>query len=166
MQREVKEGEHVCCHTIGMGGRGSSGLLSNIPTNQSQSSDRAVFIHSFTHCLLGIWAKDFFINCLVVHDLGHAYSLASVHLPGLFDWWTLHLTKNCQNRVPTRAKKWFQWLFVLKRRETAQPVPTKAFLQPAKTAAMCTAHHDFAYPPPSVSLFLLVQNRMTCIMST
>ena len=30
----------------------------------------------------------------------------------------------------------------------AQPVPTKAFLQPAKTTAMCTACHDYACPPP------------------
>ena len=40
----------------------------------------------------------------------------------------------------------------------AKPVPTKAFLQPAKTAAMCTACHDYAHPPPSVPHFLLAQN--------
>ena len=37
----------------------------------------------------------------------------------------------------------------------AQPVPTKAFLQPAKTAAICTA---CPCPPPPVPPFLLVQN--------
>ena len=40
----------------------------------------------------------------------------------------------------------------------ARPVLTKAFLQPAKTAAMCTACHDYARPPPPVPPFLLAQN--------
>ena len=30
----------------------------------------------------------------------------------------------------------------------AQPMLTKAFLQPAKAAAMCTACHDYAHQPP------------------
>ena len=41
---------------------------------------------------------------------------------------------------------------VLKRREMAQPVLTKAFLYPAKTATMRTAYHDYdcpTLPPPS-----------------
>ena len=37
----------------------------------------------------------------------------------------------------------------------AQPVPTKAFLQPAKTAVICMA---CPCPPPPVPPFLLVQN--------
>ena len=40
----------------------------------------------------------------------------------------------------------------------AQPVSTKAFLQLAKTAAICTACHDYASPPPPVPPFLLAQN--------
>ena len=48
--------------------------------------------------------------------------------------------------------------FVLKGREIAQPVPTKAFLQSAKIEHMCTACHDYAHPPPSISPFLLAQN--------
>ena len=40
----------------------------------------------------------------------------------------------------------------------AQPVPTKAFLQSDKTAAMCMACHDYACPPPPISSFLLAQN--------
>ena len=38
----------------------------------------------------------------------------------------------------------------------AKPVPTKAFLQTAKAAAMCTAPHAEICPP--ISPFLLVQN--------
>ena len=40
----------------------------------------------------------------------------------------------------------------------AQPVSTKAFLQPAKTAAMCTVCHDNACPPLPIQPFLLAQN--------
>jgi len=39
-----------------------------------------------------------------------------------------------------------------------QPVPTKAFLQPAKAAAMCTAHHAETRPPSLIPLLLLAQN--------
>ena len=39
-----------------------------------------------------------------------------------------------------------------------QPVPTKAVLQPAKAAAMCTTCHDYACPPPFISPFLLAQD--------
>ena len=49
-------------------------------------------------------------------------------------------------------------LFVSKRREMAQPVPTKAFLQPAKAAAMCTALRAETRPPPPIPPFLLAQN--------
>ena len=40
--------------------------------------------------------------------------------------------------VPLQGE-WFLSLFVPTRWEMVQPVPTKAFLQPAKAAAMCTA---------------------------
>ena len=39
-----------------------------------------------------------------------------------------------------------------------QPMPTKAFLQPAKGAAMCTAPRAETHPPPPNPPFLLVQN--------
>ena len=39
-----------------------------------------------------------------------------------------------------------------------QPVPTKAFLQPAKAAAMCTAPRAETRPPPPILPFLLAQN--------
>ena len=39
-----------------------------------------------------------------------------------------------------------------------KPVPTKAFLQPAKAAAMCTAPRAETHPPPPIPPFLLVQN--------
>ena len=38
-----------------------------------------------------------------------------------------------------------------------QPVPTKAFLQPAKAAVMCTAPRAETRPPP-IPPFLLAQN--------
>ena len=41
----------------------------------------------------------------------------------------------------------------------AKPVPTKAFLQPAKAAAMCTAlRAETRPPPPILPFFLLAQN--------
>ena len=39
-----------------------------------------------------------------------------------------------------------------------QPVPTKAFQQPAKAAAMCTAPRAETRQPPPIPPFLLVQN--------
>ena len=36
---------------------------------------------------------------------------------------------------------------------------TKAFLQPAQAATMCTVCHDYAHLPPPISPFLLVQNQ-------
>ena len=38
------------------------------------------------------------------------------------------------------------------------PKPVKAFLQPAKAAAMCTASHVETRPPPPIPPFLLAQN--------
>ena len=48
--------------------------------------------------------------------------------------------------------------FVSKKREMAQPVPTKAFLQPAKAAAMCMAPRAETRPPLPIPPFLLAQN--------
>ena len=49
-------------------------------------------------------------------------------------------------------------LFVSKTREMPKPVPSKAFLQPAKAAAMCMTPHAEIRPPPPITPFLLVQN--------
>ena len=57
-------------------------------------------------------------------------------------------TYNNWNGVRKKAEEPFLRPFVLNRRETAQPVPTKAFLQPDKIAAMCMACHDYAHPLP------------------
>ena len=40
----------------------------------------------------------------------------------------------------------------------AKLVPNKAFLQPAKATAMCTAPHAETRPPPPIPPFLLAQN--------
>ena len=40
----------------------------------------------------------------------------------------------------------------------AKLVPTKAFLQPAKTAVMCTAPCTETHPPPPIPPILLAQN--------
>ena len=48
--------------------------------------------------------------------------------------------------------------FVAKGREMLKPVPTRAFLQPAKAAAMCTAPGTETRPPPPIPPFLLAQN--------
>ena len=40
----------------------------------------------------------------------------------------------------------------------AKLVPTKAFLQPANAAAMCTAPHAETHPSPPIPPFLLAQN--------
>ena len=45
---------------------------------------------------------------------------------------------SARNGAPQRAEKPYLCPFVPKRREIPKPVPTKAFLQPAKAAAMCT----------------------------
>ena len=44
-----------------------------------------------------------------------------------------------RNEAPKEAEEPYLRPFVSKRGEMAKPVPTKAFLQPAKAAAMCTA---------------------------
>ena len=61
----------------------------------------------------------------------------------------------CQKWSLYKSRGAFLHPFMLKRREMAQLLPTKAFLQPAKTAAMCMASPDYAHPPPPI---LLMQN--------
>ena len=62
--------------------------------------------------------------------------------------WTVYIARIA---APTK----FLHPFVLKRREMAQSVLTKALLQPAKRAAMCMACHEYACPPPLFHLFCL-----------
>ena len=51
------------------------------------------------------------------------------------------------------AEEQFLHPFVLKKSKIAYPVLNKAFLQPAKTTAMCTACREYADPPPPSHLF-------------
>ena len=81
----------------------------------------------------------------------HTHSLASLQWSGLSDQWTLLPTENglqCLKWSPYKGRGAFSTLGCVKRREMAHPVPTNAFLQPVKTATMCTACHDYAHPPP------------------
>ena len=63
---------------------------------------------------------------------------------------------SARNGVPKKAEKPYLYPFVSKGREMAKSVPTNAFLQPAKAAAMCTALKPTHLPLSH--LFLLVQN--------
>ena len=98
-------------------------------------------------------------HCMDTYLVKANYVKASLQWPGLSDQWTLLLTETylqCQKRSPYETYKGrgaFLFLFVSKRSEMVQPVPTKTFLQPPKTAAMCTACHDYAHPPPSIPPF-------------
>ena len=92
------------------------------------------------------------INSVGVHDPCHTHSLVSLQWSGLSDQWTLKTVYSARNGAPTKTEEWFLCPFVLK------GVPTEAFLQPAKTAAMCMACCDYARPPPSIPCFLLAQN--------
>ena len=105
---------------------------------------------------LETWAKGFYIKPLEVHDLCHAHSLASLQWSGLSDQWMLLPEKclQCQKWSLYKSRGAFLHPFMLKRREMAQLLPTKAFLQPAKTAAMCMASPVYAHPPPPILLVL------------
>ena len=65
---------------------------------------------------------------------------------------------SARNGAPKEAKEPYLRPFVSKRREMANPVLTKAFLQLAKAAAMCTALQGEPTPPPPFPPFLLAQN--------
>ena len=49
-----------------------------------------------------------------------------------------------------KAEELYLRRFVSKRREIPKPVPTKAFLWPAKAAAMCTGLCAETRPPPPI----------------
>ena len=65
---------------------------------------------------------------------------------------------SARNGATKEAEEPCLCLFVSKRREMPNPVLTKAFLQPAKTAAMWTAPHAETRPPPPIPPFLFAQN--------
>ena len=65
---------------------------------------------------------------------------------------------SARNGAHKKAEEPYLHPFVSKRREMLKPVPTKAFLQPAKAAAMCTAPRIETCPPPPIPPFLLAQN--------
>ena len=48
-----------------------------------------------------------------------------------------------------------------KKLRIVQPVPTKAFLQPAKTATICTACHKYAHLPPPIPVFILLAQNIS-----
>ena len=60
---------------------------------------------------------------------------------------------SARNGAPKEAEEPYLRPFVSKRREMAKPVLTKAFLQPAKAAAMCTAAWDEPTHLPLSRLF-------------
>ena len=64
----------------------------------------------------------------------------------------------CQNGTHKMAEEPYLCPFLSRRREMAKLVPNKAFLQPAKATAMCTAPHAETRPPPPIPPFLLAQN--------
>ena len=67
----------------------------------------------------------------------------------------------CSSRLKTAysgrkgppTEEWFLRLFALKRREVAPPGPTKAFLQPAKTAGMSHHLEGDTHPPFPITTF-------------
>ena len=65
---------------------------------------------------------------------------------------------SARNGAPKKAEELYLCPFVSKKREMVQPMPTKAFLQPAKGAATCTAPRAETHPPPPNPPFLLAQN--------
>ena len=97
-------------------------------------------------------------HSLWVHGPNHTHTLASFRWPGFSDQRKLHLTENClqiQKCCPYKERSGFcVHLCYIAEWEMVQPAPTKAFLQPAKTATMCS-HPCWKSPIPH---FLLVQN--------
>ena len=132
---------HACCSYI------SSGCLNSLTTlGYFVEVYFRLWIPSFVHIstfawsyiALEIWAKASLTHSLWAHDPNHTHSLAS------FQWsnsecsaW-LKMAYRSGSGVPTRGEEWFLCPFVLTRWEMVQPVSTKAILQPAKAATMCT----------------------------
>ena len=63
------------------------------------------------------------------------------------------------------AEESFLCLFVLKRKELAQPVLTKTFLQPAKVATMCTACTLHVLKPAHLTLSNLFASAKTYLQN-
>ena len=91
------------------------------------------YFHFCCEVALKTWAKGSSIKPLKVHDLCHTHSLASLQWSELSNGW----------KLSTVAEEPFLRPFVLKKKEMAQPVPTKSFLQPSKTTTVCMACHDY-----------------------
>ena len=77
--------------------------------------------------------------------------------------WTVQISLNNPNAHIVRALQPVNAYlrlhpFVSKRREMPNPVPTKAFLQLPKAAAMCMAPRAETCPPPPIPPFLLAKN--------
>ena len=107
------------------------------------------------------WAK---AHSLWDHDPNHTHLLASFQWSGLSDQWTLRLTENYCSQVwkwcPYRGGGMrFLHPFVLTRVINGPASSAdQAVVQTAKAAAMCTACHEYAHPPPPIPPLLLAQN--------
>ena len=84
-----------------------------------------------------------------------AYNGQSCPTSEHFSW--LKTAYSARNGAPMKAEKRFLHPFFAKKREMDQPVLTKAFLQPAKTATVCATYYDYTHPSPSIPPFLLAQ---------
>ena len=110
----------------------------------------------FYFCLelaLKTWAKASLTPSLRVHDPNHTHSLASFQCSGLSDKRKLHLTECC-----LQVQKWcpYKGRGVVPEPVCANKVrngPVRAFLGPAKAAAMCTAPCPETHPPPPIPPF-------------
>jgi len=60
---------------------------------------------------------------------------------------------SARNGAPTKTEEWFLRPLEPKERKMAQPVLNKAFLQPAKTVATCTACCDYVCHLPLSTLY-------------
>ena len=118
--------------------------LNLISTSPSEAIDilHELFLHFCYELALETSGKHSSMKSLRVHDLCHANSLANLQWSGPSDrerFSRLKTVYSARNGAHKEAKEPYLHPFVSKRREMAKSVPTKAFLQPAKAAAMSMA---------------------------
>ena len=95
------------------------------------------------------WSLPLMDNKPKKSDLVHqTVSRREAHGLGMSLIETAHSVKN---GASTKSREHFLRLLVLYKKETSfsASVDKAFFLQPAKTAAMCTECHDYARPPPT-----------------
>ena len=86
---------------------------------------------------LDFWISDW-ISADSVRDFFRGGPLGALRPVNFRRFSRLKTVYSAGNGAPKEAEEPYLRPFVSKRREMAKPVPTKAFLQPAKAAAMCT----------------------------